>query len=500
MTLEDLIDLEAQLERDRERDPAAIASRDRGIARGAALDPARPHAAVAGWLRALRADEPERLHPGHAVARALGVARAALAAAGLVLGWGTAAALLRFEGPQPVNVWDFLLVLVGGQILLLAALVVVVLAPSASHGVPLLGGTRAAAGALVMRLATRSLGGTRAEEWRALAHRLRTRRSLYRRLEPWLLLGITQAFGVAFNVGVLLATLRLVVFSDVAFSWGTTLGWLDAGRLHAAVRALATPWAWLWPDAVPSEALVAATRYSRLEAAYWVAGARRAADPGVVGAWWPFLVAAVACYGLAPRVVALVYARWRAARFLRRLPLDDLETAAVLRRLAERSVETRSPVPERGGAPAPASPLGAQRGEGEVEGRPRAGSRCALVLWRDTPLGPALRSAVEQRLGTGVSVAGSAGGREHEEGAADWAHLAAGADSVAVLADAWEAPDRGAMRLVSALRAALGPRVPVLVLLAGDGAGEEEVRIWRDGLARLEDPWVGVEALEERAP
>ncbi len=487
MRLEDLIDVEAQLARDRERDPSAVAARDRAIARAEGLDPAAPHAALAGWLRALEAEEPERLRPGHAVARGLRIARAALAAAGLVLGWGAAAALLRFEGPQPVNVWDFLLVLVGGQLLLLAALVVIVLSPRASQAVPFLGGARAAAGALAMRLASRRLPAARADEWRLLAHRLRGRRSLYRRLEPWLLLGLTQAFGVAFNVGVLAAALRLVVFSDVAFSWGSTLGWLDADRLHAAVRAIAAPWARLWPDAVPSQGLVAATRYSRLEAAYYLADTRRAADPGLVGAWWSFLVAAVACYGLLPRALALGYARWRTARLLRTLPLDDLETAALLRRLAEPSVETRSRVPEREGAraasaPAPGPPL-------------RADGRCALVLWRDAPFDPALQAAVERRLGTAVSLAGAAGGREHEEGAADWARLAAGAGSVAVLADAWEAPDRGVLRLVGALRSALGPKVPVLVLLAGDGERAADVRIWRDGLAPLEDPWLGVEPL-----
>jgi hypothetical protein len=493
MTLEDLIDVEAQLSRDREHDPAGVAARDRAIARAEGLDATLPHAALAGWLRALEtAEEPERLRPGRAVARALRIARAVLAAAGLVAGWGTAAALLRFDGAQPVNVWDFLLVLVGGQILLLAALVVVVLSPRASQAIPFLGAARAAAGALVMRLAARRVGGTRVDEWSALAHRLRTRRSLYRRLEPWILLGLTQAFGVAFNVGVLVATLRLVVFSDVAFSWGSTLAWLDPDRLHAAVRALAAPWASLWPDAVPSEALVAATRYSRLEAAYYAAGARRAADPALVGAWWPFLVAAVACYGLLPRAFALAYARWRAGRLLRTLPLDDLETSALLRRLSEPAVETRSPLPERE-AERPLAVL-------EPAAMPSAGRRCALVRWRDAPLDPSLKDALERRLGAAVSIAGAAGGREHEEAAADWARLAAGADSVAVLADAWEAPDRGALRLVRTLRTALGPKVPVLVLLAGDGERADEVRIWREGLAPLGDPWLGVEALGGSTP
>ena len=113
--------------------------------------------------------------------------------------------------------------------------------------------------------------------------------------------------------------LRLVVFSDVAFAWSTTLVDLDAARFHALVTALARPWAWLWRDAVPSLALVEATR-SRLEGAYVQhAGGGRAVDPALVGGWWRYLLAAIA-YGLLPRALALAVARLRAARLLARLP------------------------------------------------------------------------------------------------------------------------------------------------------------------------------------
>ena len=68
-------------------------------------------------------------------------------------------------------------------------------------------------------------------------------------------------------------------------------------------------------------------------------------------------------------------------------------------------------------------------------------------------------------------------------------------------AEGFEAPDRAVLRFLASLRRAAGPRRHVLVLLvevAGDAvraAAEAQVRIWRDGLARLEDPFLAVEPL-----
>jgi hypothetical protein len=75
-----------------------------------------------------------------------------------------------------------------------------------------------------------------------------------------------------------------------------------------------------------------------------------------------------------------------------------------------------------------------------------------------------------------------------------------------VVAEGFEAPDRAALRFLRELRGAAGPRHQVLVVLvdaaggAVRGAPEAEVAIWRDGLARLEDPYLFVEALGAGAP
>jgi hypothetical protein len=499
MTLANLIDLEAQLSRDRDGDAGALAARDRALLAGAAAAPDRRGALLARWLDALRARDASALFPGRAVAGAVGATRAALAILGLAVGWGAGTAATRYGGGHPVNVWDFLLVFVGVQVLLLAVLLASFVLPLAAAGAPVAGLVRGAVGAIYPRIAARLAGGGVAarDEWRVLWHRLRSRRSLYRAVEPWLLLSLTQAFGVAFNVGALLAVLRLVVFTDVAFGWSTTLVELDAARFHALARAVALPWRALWPDAVPSEALVEATRYSRLDAAYAGAGAGRSAHPELVGGWWRFVVAALLAYGLVPRALLLAAARLRVARLLATLPHDDAEVSRVLARLAAPHVETRAPLPEAAGAPSPGGGPGAA-------GAAAPGTPCALVLWRDLPGGAALEAAVSRALGRPVLRARSAGGLDHEElDAASWAAFGAGADPVVIAAEAFEPPDRAARRFLAALRGALGPRRLVVVLLLGAATGElrppreGDVRVWRDGLAPLEDPWLAVEPFRE---
>jgi len=494
MTLADLIDLEVQLARDRESDRGELLARDKRLLGGDAAKSGSPQSLLARWLEELRAAEPGELHPGRAVAGALSGLRAALVLVGLALGWGAATALLRYTGGEPVNVWDFLLAFVGLQLLLFVLLLSSFFLPLAALGAPLFGIFRGLVAAIYPRLAARAVGSTgeRLADWRSVWHRLRSRRSLYHRVEPWVLLGLTQAFGVAFNVGALLGCLRLIVFSDIAFSWSTTLVQFDAARFHAILHALAVPFGWLWPDADPSRALVEATRYSRLEGAYVLSGARRAAHPEMVGGWWPFLLSSLVFYGLLPRCVTLAVASIRRNLLLARLPLDDAETTRLLRRLEEPEIETGRSAPE---AAPPAFPAASPTS------RAPTGTRCTVVLWRDVPAGKELEGAVARQTRCSVAAVHPAGGRDYTEEAIDWRRLADGTDPLVVVAEGWEAPDKALLRLLSDLRRALGPRRHLIVLLAQvDASGirpslASEVRLWQEGLGQLEDPYLAVEPL-----
>jgi hypothetical protein len=115
----------------------------------------------------------------------------------------------------------------------------------------------------------------------------------------------------------------------------------------------------------------------------------------------------------------------------------------------------------------------------------------------------ALEAAVTRHVRCGATTIELAGGRDYDEGRVDWKQVTDGTDAVIVVAEAWEPPDRGVLRLVQSLRGVLGDARHVRVLLVGasDGgrvgsASHDDVRLWREGLARLADPYVAVEPMQ----
>lgn len=96
--------------------------------------------------------------------------------------------------------------------------------------------------------------------------------------------------------GLLLGYLVLLLFTDLAFGWSSTLINQPEPIVHVS-QLLASPWGWLWPAAMPSDDLVAATRYARIEP--------QAGEVARAGDWWRFLLMSLLCYNLLPRGLLL---------------------------------------------------------------------------------------------------------------------------------------------------------------------------------------------------
>ena len=306
MRLTDLIDLEAQMVVDEGQEYDELSRRDRLIY--ASIDPsvqAGPGRAgraglLVAWLDALRRAH-DGIALGHAVVTGQRLLGYLLVVLGLSAGAGAAGGLLMYDGRTPVNVSTFLLAIVGVQIALLVGLVLSAVAARIVPDLPFVNDVRG-----LLRFVSRAfepgidrLGRALSEEarmrWQVARSRLRTRASLYGGVERWLLLELSQVFAIAFNVGVLAMCLRLIYFSDLAFGWSTTADALDTATMYEIVKTLAAPWAWLFPDAVPSYELVSQSRFSRLQGGFTAGGSDLLA-----GQWWRFLIAAVVTYGLFP--------------------------------------------------------------------------------------------------------------------------------------------------------------------------------------------------------
>lgn len=358
----DLIDLEYYLDADERalgEDPGAresLTARDRALYRDEiepGLGSARPHApehrrlGILGWLRTRRAaEDPEQrdLLPGAAFARAQRLVTVALAVLGLVLGMIVASALLQYDGQRPVNVSWYIFLLVVVQFLLIAGVLMAwALRRTRVFGIAVRDVT--ILGRLIRPLLLR-IGrwiqraridhATREARERALARQgqIKAQYALYGPISYLPVLVPAQVFGVAFNLGLIVTTVALEWFTDLAFGWGSALN-IGPEAVHGLVRAVATPWGWLFGEGIgyPSLDQVAGSRINLKDPLFLL-------DAADLRSWRWFLVLAVLTYGLLPRALLLATSLLSQRRALARLPFTHARTQALYARMVTPRLET----------------------------------------------------------------------------------------------------------------------------------------------------------------
>ena len=339
------------------------------------------------WLEARReseAPEMRALLPGAAFARAQQLVIVALAVLGFVLGSGAASALLSYEGRQPVNVAWFIFLLVGVQFLIVAggALAWTVrksrAVDSAVQDITMLGRlvrpmfTRVGRWLQHQRLA--HVSQEVRDRARAGTGMLKAHYALYGPASYIPVLVPVQVFGVAFNLGVVLATISLVWFSDLAFGWGSTLD-IDPQSVYHLARGIATPWRWLFGEGVgfPTLDQVAGSRINLKDPLSLLRAEH-------LRSWRWFLVLAVFTYGMLPRLALLGAAIYAQRHIVGRLSFTHGRTQALYARMITPHLETAAAVSGHGPEmpiPAPIAPHGHlfERAAGPAAGAPSAAAR-----------------------------------------------------------------------------------------------------------------------------
>jgi hypothetical protein len=498
--LRDVVDLETQLALDEGQDDGALRTRDRGLYLALSPAPGQPDALLAAWLEQLRVrfGAPRAGERVESAQRVLGYVLALL---GLTMGWATAELLLHYEqGGAPVNVGHYLLVLVFGQLATLVLLALSLLLRRAFSRLPVVGDVsrllRFAASRMQRLLPEGHPAGEQLAAQQVNLQRVRTRLGLYQALERYLLLSQSQLFALAFNLGALASCLRLILLSDLAFAWSTSVTALDAAQVQRVCAVLAWPFAWLVPEAVPSLSLIEHTQYFRLEGRFAGAPIGSRGDPALVGQWWRFLVACTVTYGLVPRLLTFALFRRGIRRAQQDVPLDTPAVQRVLSRLTTPELSTRARDPQLQAAE-PARPV--QSADGDASGP------VALVLYRDVPTLPdVLAGELSRCLGLQVTSVHRVGGFDVQADSGVCAALGRQARSVCLVAEAWEAPDKSLRGFLATLRQALGPRRSVRVVLIGEASErgftapmQEDVRVFKDRLTLLDDPYLSVETLPD---
>jgi NAD(P)H-dependent FMN reductase len=497
-TLKNLIDLVTQLENDQALPDGALRRRDRPIGKELSALTGQPLAQLAAWLERISAQHLQS--PGSRVAAALRVGTLVLLVVGLLLGWLTAAAVFYYDGSHPVNIIHALAVFVGLQMLLLLVTSFTFLPDHVLRFLPGMRSLREAFSLLspgrLPRLFSRILPSKYREATQSFLGRTSGHHALYGWVEKWLIVRAGQGFGVAFNLGALAGCLYLVVFSDLAFGWSTTLQ-TDAPQLKALTDGLSWPWAGLIPQAQPSLELIVATRYFRFQPGALPGIA--ASSPVILGEWWPFLFLCLLVYGLLPRILTLTFAASRLQRALTQTLLHLPGVPAIFDRLNSQWVETRAEDPEQ----ALDTPLETElpsRIAGTFRGQP-----VVAIDWGVTGLnGESFSPWLQQAWGGILQGYFAAGGsRSLDQDRKVLRSVAASPPGpVLLLVKSWEPPMAEFKDFVRDLRRSLDPVRPIAVMPVGLGSSDgplpadaELAAVWATVVKQLGDPWTFIAPL-----
>lgn len=279
---------------------------------------------------------------------------------------------------------------------------------------------------------------------------------------------LPQWFAVGLFVGALLALVALVIFTDLAFGWSTTIE-MAAGSVYSVCRWLSLPWSGWLPGAVPDLTLVEASRFFRLEDR----DLDRASAVSL-GQWWPFVAMCILVWGLLPRLLLMATVQFQIRRACRRMLLGHPEVQALLERLQAGGLAVTAALNRDGEGRLIDSKQAGMK-------RPGAADRVTLV-WNDCLAATTSGDMPEPFRGHQVNV------RQTD---AQWVALASSLDAVhgatlEVLVAGWEPPSLSLRDFLLVLnRGAVRARdiliVPVNV--AGTGIDAAERLVWTNTLA-----------------
>ncbi|MGI1678252.1 MAG: DUF2868 domain-containing protein [Cellvibrionaceae bacterium] len=149
-----------------------------------------------------------------------------------------------------------------------------------------------------------------------------------------------QLFGVAFNLGALVAFFIILAFTDRNFGWSSTFN-LNSESLFSFFDLISTPWKTVFPVATITEDIVVNTRYQFLQTTF------SSSTIQSMRAWWPFLFAVIIFYGLLPRVILWLVFKVQAAKKTKNTFLSYPGVRLLLDRMLSPVVTTQSSSSER---------------------------------------------------------------------------------------------------------------------------------------------------------
>ena len=299
-------------------------------------------------------------------------------------------------------------------------------------------------------------------------------------IPKWLILLWWQWFALGHSITATVTAFTLIVSTDLAFGWSTTLD-LTSATFEHWLHLVAAPWSWVLPAAVPDSDLVEISRYFRLDAV-----SQDAVDPVLLGRWWPFVIVAMTVYGVVPRLAMLWLCQSRLRSACESAILDH--SRELLDRMKAPLVDTRAATRdahESGDIPPQAATMDADASLPPAEA-------WTAVNWAEVPvpddvLRAAFRDATTARV-DGPEHAGGARSVNEDLSLVD--ALGERATGVVIFAKAWEPPLLELGDFVTDLCNRVDVDQPVVVLPIRVESGsvavisEDAFESWRRSLGR----------------
>jgi len=340
-SFEDLVDFEYAVRLESDDAAERIEKRDREIldrVQGEGRELNRNRDLLKVWLQSVReALFPEAWNPGELSKSAISLTSKILFVLALVSGVTVAAGFLSYEGSEPVNVSAFIGVFILLQLALAAVSLGLIFSLQLTSkafdgfiGVRVLRPLLFHLASSLARYAASRIAGKSRSLMEEASGDLKSMWAIYRSLLQRMAFTHVQAWAIAFNIGVVGATLLIVLFSDRAFGWQTTLQ-VDANWLYEVVKLTAAPWSWFVGEGVgfPSLEAIEGSRITLKD------GIRSLNSENLVS-WWPYLLLGTIVYGLLPRLAFYGWGLMAMSHALKRLSFDHAEANRIAERIRSR--------------------------------------------------------------------------------------------------------------------------------------------------------------------
>lgn len=152
-----------------------------------------------------------------------------------------------------------------------------------------------------------------------------------------------QLFSMIFSIGLFISLIFMVVATDIAFGWSTTLQ-ISVEEFHKILSNIGIWWSGIFPSAIPSLELVDISHYFRLGAKV---DNSMVANADKLGAWWRFLAMSTLFYAIGLRFVLWLVTKYLLHRQLKKEFLRLEGVSRILKEFERPFVSTKSQTPEK---------------------------------------------------------------------------------------------------------------------------------------------------------